>query len=449
MTVVTTSARGTEIAMYIPACRPRAVRWLLAVAGLLVWQLAAAGPASAAPGQLDPSFGGDGKVTTDFNGQAGANALALQDGKLVAAGFGWNGSTVDFALARYRQDGTLDRTFGTGGRVTTDFGAGAQAAALVVQADGKLVAAGTVSNDTGGDFALARYRRDGTLDPTFGTGGKVTIDFAGGADAAAALVVQADGKLVVAGSATVGTFGNFALARLRPNGTLDPTFGTGGIVIVDIGGSFDQINALVVQDDRVAAAGFTFADDFASGNFALARFRPNGTLDPTFGSGGKVLTDVAGDFDEADALVLQDGKLIAGGTSFIGANSDFALARYRPDGTLDPTFGTGGTVTTDIVDVFGSADQINALVVRDGRLVAAGSAFTGAGSDSDFDFALARYRLDGTLDPTFGAGGKVTTDFSRGEDRAEGLVAQGDRLVAAGSTIGASAGQRFALARYR
>jgi len=449
VTVVTTSARGTEIAMYIPACRPRAVRWLLLVAGLLVWQLAAAGPAAAAPGQLDPSFGGDGKVTTDFNSQAGANALALQDGKLVAAGFGWNGSTVDFALARYRQDGTLDRSFGTGGRVTTDFGAGEQATALVVQPDGKLVAAGFASNDTGGDFALARYRPNGTLDPTFGTGGKVTTDFAGGADGAMALVVQADGKLVVAGSATVGTNGNFALARLRPNGTLDPTFGTGGIVIVDIGGSFDQINALVAKDGRVVAAGFTFADDFASGNFALARFRPNGTLDPTFGTGGTVTTDVAGSFDEADALILQDGKLIAGGTSFTGTTSDFALARYRSNGTLDPTFGTGGTVTTDISGgVLGGDDLINALVIQDGRLVAAGFAFTGE-SSTGFDFALARYRLDGTLDPAFGTGGKVTTDFGRGEDRAEALVAQDDRLVAAGSTIGASAGQRFALARYR
>jgi uncharacterized delta-60 repeat protein len=215
VTVVTTSARGTEIAMHIPAGRPRAVRWLLLVVGLLGWQLAAAGPASAAPGQLDPSFGGDGKVTTDFNGQAGASALVLQDGKLVAAGFGWNGSTVDFALARHRQDGSLDRTFGTGGRVTTDFGAGSQATALVVQADGKLVAAGTVSNDTGGDFALARYRLDGTLDPAFGTGGKVTTDFGRGEDRAEALVAQGD-RLVAAGTTIGASAGQrFALAGYR------------------------------------------------------------------------------------------------------------------------------------------------------------------------------------------------------------------------------------------
>jgi len=215
VTVVTASARGTEIAMHIPSRRPRIRRWLVAVAGLLAWQLAAAGAAAAASGQLDPSFGGDGKVTTDFNGQAGANALVLQDGKLVAAGSGWNGTTTDFALARYRQDGALDRTFGTRGRVTTDFGTGSQATALVVQADGKLVAAGTVSNDTGGDFALARYRRDGALDPAFGTGGKVTTDFGRGEDRAEALVAQGD-RLVAAGSTIGASSGQrFALARYR------------------------------------------------------------------------------------------------------------------------------------------------------------------------------------------------------------------------------------------
>jgi uncharacterized delta-60 repeat protein len=451
--------------MRIPLRQPRARRWPLAVVGLLAWQLAAAGPATAHPGHLDPSFGGDGKVTTAFAGDAGANAAVVQDGggpacfggvaaptaavvqdgKVVAAGFGTVGSTVNFALARYNRDGTLDRTFGTGGRVTTGFGNAAQATALVVQADGKLVAAGIAFTDAGEHFALARYRRDGTLDSTFGVGGKVTTDFAEGDAGAHALVVQADGKLVAAGFVNSGTAADFALARYRQNGTLDPTFGTGGKVVTDMGGAFDSAHALVVQDGRPVAAGITFTGDIPSGNFALARYRPNGTLDPTFGTGGRVVTDIAGAFDEAHALVVQDGKLVAGGTAFTGTTADFALARYRHDGTLDPSFGTGGKVTTDVsAGALGGDDLVNALVVQDGKLVAAGFAFPGT-----FDFALARYRDNGALDPTFGDGGKVTTDFARGEDRAEGLVVQGDRLVAAGSTIGVSGGQRFALARYR
>ena len=434
------------VRMLVPVRQPRARRWLLAVAGLLAWQLVAAVPATALPGQLDPGFGRDGKVTTDFAGHAGANAAVVQDGRLVAAGFGMAGSSVDFALARYRRDGTLDRTFGTGGKVTTDFaGSGEQVTALVVQADGKLVAAGFTATDSGGDFALARYRRDGTLDPSFGTGGKVTTDFAGGADGAAALVVQADGKLVAAGSATSGTGLDVALARYRRDGTLDPTFGTGGKVITDIAGGFDEARALVMQDGRLVVAGFTFTGEVASGDFALARYRNNGSLDPTFGTGGKVVTDIAGAFDEADALVVQDDTLVAGGTAFTGSTADFALARYRHNGSLDPTFGTGGKVTTGFADVLGGDELVNALVVRDGKLVAAGFAFTG----SSFDFGLARYRHNGALDATFGAGGKVTTDFAGGEDRAETLVVRDGKLVAAGSTITASGGQKFALARYR
>ena len=372
----------------VPVRRPRPLRWLLLVAGLLAWQLVAAGPAAALPGQLDPSFGGDGKVTTAFAGDAGANAVVVQDGKLVAAGFGPAGPTTDFALARYRRDGSLDRTFGTGGRVLTDFGGGEQATALVVQADGKLVAAGLMN--------------DGTADA------------------------------------------DFAVARYRPNGTLDPSFGTGGRVVTDLG-AYDVAHALVVQDGKLVAAGLTFTGEFATGNFALARYRQDGTLDPSFGSGGKVTTDFAGSFDEAHALVVQDGKLVAGGTAFTGTTSDFALARYRQDGTLDPTFGTGGKVTTDVSrGAFGGDDLISALAVQDGKLVAAGFAFPGT-----FDFALARYRQGGALDATFGTGGTVTTDFARGEDRAEALVVQDGKLVAAGSTNSASGGQRFALARYQ
>jgi uncharacterized delta-60 repeat protein len=144
--------------MHVHVRQPRALRWLLAVAGLLAWQLVAAGPATAIPGQLDPGFGRDGKVTTDFAGHAGASAVVVQDGKLVAAGFAFTGSSFDFALARYRQNGTLDPTFGTGGKVTTDFAGGEDRAEALVVQGGKLVAAGSTITGSGRQrFALARY----------------------------------------------------------------------------------------------------------------------------------------------------------------------------------------------------------------------------------------------------------------------------------------------------
>jgi uncharacterized delta-60 repeat protein len=312
----------------------------------------------ARPGDLYPTFGVGGKVTTDFGGTDAATALILQpDGKLVAAGFsriGIGGVPVeDFALARYQPDGSLDASFGVGGKVTTDFGESSDLAnALVLQPDGKLVVAG-VAGGTGVsgffDFALARYRPDGSLDASFGMGGKVTTDLGGG-DEAFALVLQPDGKLVVAGSTGVST-NAVALARYLPDGSLDPTFGTDGKVI-DIEDA-GEARALVLQPDgKLVAAGFSqVGPDF--GDFALARYRPDGSLDPTFGVGGKVTTDF-GDQDFAFALVLQsDGKLVAAGTSqSLNVPDDFALARYLLDGSLDPTFGTGFEIIVNTLVTF-------------------------------------------------------------------------------------------------
>jgi len=417
------------------------VQRLVVVAGLLGWQLAMAVPAHAGAGDLDPRFGTGGKVVTDFAGQLDeAFAVAVQgNGKIVAAG-GADESDVsaldDFALARYRSDGTLDPGFGLGGTVKMDFtGAGGddRVNALAVQANGRLVAAGHALSD----WALARFRHDGTLDPSFGVGGKVTTALGG---QIRALAVQADGKLVAAG--TAGS--DFALARYNPDGTLDAGFGTGGIVTTDFPGVFfAEAHALAIQaNGQLVAAGSAGA-----AAFALARYDADGTLDPGFGTGGIVTTAFGGFFTEANALVVQgNGKIVAAGQNF-GTTSDFALARYRADGTLDAGFGVGGTVTTGFA---GGGTAAGLVVQADGKLVAAGTADPGTGSGPDF--ALARYRHDGSLDPGFGVGGKVTTDFGAGGiDRANALVAQADgRLVAAGSPNNYFGfGSDFALARYR
>jgi uncharacterized delta-60 repeat protein len=320
------------------------------------------------PGDLDPTFGVRGRVTTDFFGNAaGARALVRQpDGKLVAAGWSCQDASCavnGFALARYLPEGRLDASFGVGGLVTTTFGGVGNldegARALVLQPDGKLVAGGGFSS-----FRLARYLPDGRLDPTFGTGGTVTTDAGSIFDTLRALVLQPDGKLVAAGDACF----HFCLARLArylPDGRLDPTFGTEGLVTVS--GGF--AHALVLQPDgKLVTAG--------SG---LTRCLPDGRLDPTFGDGGRVTTDFL-----ALALVLQpDGTLVAAGGSspFGDETSDFALARYLPEGRLDASFGVGGRVTTDF---FAGDDAAGALILQpDGKLVAAGAA--------DGHFALARY----------------------------------------------------------
>jgi uncharacterized delta-60 repeat protein len=394
--------------------------------------------ARAAAGDLDPSFGTDGLVTTDFGsrGDFGLAAAIQQDGKIVAAG---NSSApgvfaVDFALSRYSSDGSLDPTFGSGGTVLSDFGAPLDAAFdVLVQPDSRIVAAGI----SGSDFAVARYNPSGSLDPTFGTGGLVTIDF-GASDQATALILQADGKLVAAGftqvSATFAT--EWALVRLNPDGSLDTTFGAGGKVTTDFG-SFDvAFDVVLTADAKILVTGRTGND------FALARYNASGALDSGFGIGGKVTTDLGGS-DQPFAIALDSaGRAIVAGTT----SGDFALARYSQNGSLDAGFGVGGTVTTDF-DAGSEETAFGVVVHPDGGITTAGGTSAGPGSST---FALARYDSSGNLDPAFGAGGKVTTSFGQPLSNAQDLVLQGDgKVVALGGTVDPAAGTGdFALARY-
>jgi uncharacterized delta-60 repeat protein len=421
------------------------------------------GVLQAAAGDLDPTFGSGGKVVGDFGGTDSAQDVALQpDGKIVIAGkIGDTSGAVDFGVARYNADGSLDTTFGGGtGGVTTDFdGQNDEARALALQPDGKILVAGDAYVGPGPsseiDFALARYNSDGTLDTTFGGGtGKVTTDFSA-LDHAHDLVIQPDGRIVIVGQASPGGI-VFAVARYQPDGTLDATFGAGtGKVTTDVtGGGFDVAYAVALQSDgKILAAGDVQAPGpGTSEELAVVRYNADGTLDAGFGSGGKVRTDVTPESDQAHGIVVQpDGKILIAGFAF----RDFVVARYLSDGSPDPTFGGGsGRVTTD----FGAAflgDRAWDIALRpDGKILAAGN---GAGPGGEIDFALARYNSDGSPDPTFGGGlGRVTTDFNlssdRSDDTIEAIALQPDgRVVAAGGAVfitGMSATFDVALARY-
>jgi len=414
---------------------------------------------SAGFGGLDTGFGTDGKVTTDFSaGQDEAYALVLQpNGKLIQAGTVFQSAGgFNFGLARYNADGTVDSSFGTGGKITTDFfGLSDAAHAVVVQPDGKIVAAGVGGENNINKFALARYNTDGTLDTAFGTGGKVTTDLPSTNARALALVRQSDGKLVAAGVAfqSIGGF-NFALVRYNGDGSLDASFGEGGKVTTDFSNSVDGAEALVLQPDGKFVAAGLATQTFSGGqNFALARYLSNGTLDPSFGDGGKVTTNFSSEADErATALVLQpDGRLVAAGVTTVNTTpfgENFALARYNTDGTLDLSFGSNGRATTDFSN---DTDRAESLVLQpDGKLVAAGVAtqFPLGGQN----FALSRYNSDGTPDLSFGSGGKFTIDFFGLTDYAHAIVRQLDgRIVAGGITSfpsGSTGSSDFALARY-
>jgi uncharacterized delta-60 repeat protein len=395
-------------------------------------------------GTLDPTFGSGGIVTTFFGGDGlngdDAYSIAVQtNGKLVVAGITTNlDDTTDFGLARYSSNGTLDATFGTGGKVKTTFADFDGARAVAIQSDGKIVVAGYSIVNFSPDFALARYNSNGRLDTTFGVGGKVITQLGGPAQAFS-VAVQSDGKIVAAGFAHLvnGDF-DFALTRYNSNGTLDTTFGTGGKKTTAFGvPSVAQGNAVTIQRDGKIVGGLTIVNNIA--NFALARYNTNGTLDTTFGTGGKAATDFGAD-DRAFSIALQaDGKIVAEGMT----GNDFALARYNTNGTLDTTFGSGGKVITDFA---GSNDIGLGVAVRsDGKIVAVGRTL----SPGRTAFAVARYNANGTLDTTFGTGGKATTSFvgSLG-DQAFSVAIQADgKAVVAGSAV-VNLNTQFAIARY-
>lgn len=396
------------------------------------------------PGSPDTSFGTSGVVTSTF-GTAGDVALvmALQsDGKIVTAGYVGSPTTAsDFVVVRYNADGTPDTTtFGTAGRVVTDFTAQVDLpGAVALQSDGKIVVVGAAGPLTTADFAVARYTSAGVLDPSFGTGGKVTTDLDTSADAATTVVIQSTGEILVGGAAVTSTGNkNFALARYTSAGVLDPTFGTGGKVTTDVEAGFgDAIAKLVIQaGGKIVAVG---SSNNASSNkdFSMVRYNSNGSLDTSFGGGGtgKVRTDFGAVEEGATTVILLSGdRLLVGGTS--GASllsSDFALARYSADGVLDTTFGTSGKVTTNFNAAVPGIDAIASLGLQaDGKIVAVGGA-----NGVLFDFALARYSADGVLDATFGTAGVVTKNVSTSPilvvDAAIALSIQSDgKILAAG-----------------
>jgi uncharacterized delta-60 repeat protein len=408
--------------------------------------------ARAASGDPDPIFGQSGRVTIDFNNSTDrASAVAIQtDGKIVVGGFAFSNSdtstSVDqFALVRLNDDGSLDNGFGTAGRATADFGGLVnEAKAVAVQSDGKIVAAGFVQTPQGGyDFGLARFNSNGSLDSTFGLGGKVTTDFSGFSDFAYSVILRPDGRIVVGGSSQNERSFDFALARYDSNGILDSAFGSGGKVTLDFFGREDEALAMAVQSDgKIVAAGYVGGAGQLE-DFGLARFNADGSVDSTFGTNGKVATDF-GFSDKILAVVIQqDGKIV--GAGYARDNTDlnygFALARYHGSGARDKQFGTKGKVLTHFSN---GNDEVHALALdRAGRLIAAGQANIG--------FAVARYQSNGRLDLTFGTNGVVGSPFTTafGPSSANAVAIETDGKIVAAGVAYPSGSNDFAVARFQ
>ncbi|MFE2328154.1 calcium-binding protein [Streptomyces sp. NPDC059385] len=401
------------MSLYFP--RRRSGRIGAVTAAGLALVLSLPGAATAAPADLDPSFSGDGKVITHVTGYENIAGMVVQpDGKIVTVGDGYFDETSgDFVLVRYNSDGSLDTSFGGGdGIVTTDFDINNdEARALALQPDGKIVAVGGSTSIAGvGAWASARYNSDGSLDTTYGDGGRALIDpDVDTIDTAQAVAVQSNGALVLGGE----SLGRWTLARLTPGGSPDTSFDGDGIVMTDFGGGCCQgVSDLALQSDgRIVAAGTSTA------GFALARYNTNGSLDTTFDGDGKVSPGFG---SYARGVALQsDGKIVTAGA----AGNQFALARFNGNGSPDTTFDGDGRVTTDFGPENGGAADV--AVQSDGRIVAAGFHAS--------DFALARYNANGSPDTGFDGDGRVTTDFGGVSDQATSVALQSDgKILAAG-----------------
>lgn len=395
----------------------------------------------AAAGGLDPTFGSSGKIQLNVGASVDeALAVAIQpDRKIVVVGRTNNGSRMDTVLLRYNEDGSLDPSFDGDGKIVADLGSENEdgATAFAIQPDGKIVIVGFANFQV----LLARYNEAGRPDPSFGSDGKITdSDWSG---SAAVVAIQPDGKLIVAGEVSEGERGylDFMLARYNSDGSPDSSFGSNGKITTDFNQNFDYGNALALQPDgKIVVAGTAYK--VLNPDFALARYNPDGSLDPSFDGDGKVTTNLNGGWDFAQALILQpDGKLVVAGNS----SGQFALARYNSNGSLDTSFDGDGSVITD----FGAGfEWVSALARQStGELLVGGTTDT-AGSGSA-DFALARYHEDGGLDASFGVDGKVTTDFSKGEDMIQDLALQADGKIVAVGYADLDGDAKFAIARYQ
>ena len=324
-----------------------------------------------ANGALDTTFDTDGKVMTDFGGDDKAFAVAIQpDGKIVVAGLAHNGNNTDFAIARYDANGALDTTFDTDGKVTTELvtNTADQARAIAIQPDGKILAVGITGAPT--DFAVARYDANGALDTTFGTGGKVTTNFLA-VDMATSVALNSDGTILVGGSSRAGgSTEDWAVARYTSTGALDNSFGTGGKVTTDFVGNMDMLYGIGVQSDgRIVAAGWSRSTTGGTNDdCAVARFTTSGALDISFGTGGKVRVDpLSQTVEGCFAMTVQpDDTVVVAGFSQAAqstTNDDFFIARFNtaePPTSLSYSvnsidFQVGSAITPLTPSVTGSA----------------------------------------------------------------------------------------------
>jgi uncharacterized delta-60 repeat protein len=399
-------------------------------------------------GELDINFSGDGKTTVhigDFLDYG--NDLAIQaDGKIVVAGGVVNNSgVVDFGLIRLNTDGTLDSSFSGDGKLTTDFGnKDNQARGVAIDSNQKIVAVGYYHNSC----AVSRYNPNGTLDLTFnGTGlsGAGRYDFAYCMDVA----IQSDNKIVAVGTTSFEGKSGIFITRWNQDGSKDQSFGDYDGKNVHFFHQRDNAVAwgVAIQDDgKILAAGYVGSSGYGTyesiDDFVLLRFNIDGTIDTSFGTNGYTTIKI-GDDEAFDLAIQDDGKIVVVGKYNDNTIDRFTILRFETDGTLDNSFGTSGIVTRAIGANDSRAKGV--AIQDDGKILVSGYSSTG----SITNMTLVRLNSDGTFDTSFDIDGVLTTDFTGYDSSAEAVALQSDdKIVIAGSTSDSSGDSLFAVARY-
>lgn len=417
------------MAMHMAWRRVAAVA-LIGVLGLVSW----ARPVVAAPGDLDTTFSGDGRVIANPTAALDAvYGVAVQDdGRIVVAGWA-GGAAGRFAVSRYTTGGMLDPTFSGDGRVFTNFTSGNDAAnEVAIQADGMIVVAGFSNGGAHSRIALARYTTAGALDPSFGGGdGKVSTDFVTADEQAYDIDLQDDGRIVVVGDAVAGTSVVTALARYTTSGGVDTTFGGDGLVTTNLGPGAETGQAVAVQDDGAVVVTGLVGGNGAERTFVL-RYTAAGAPDASWNGNGRVVRNLISGYEDAVAVAIQDdGAVVAAGE----VSGQLSVLRFLPTGAADTSFSGDGRVVTNLP---GGYEWISGIAIQDdGRIVVAGR-IAGTGGRA----MVARYDTGGTLDLSFSGDGYTAIDFSAGGDYATdvALASDGNIVISARVTDGVRAG---------
>ncbi len=391
-----------------------------------------------AGGALDPTFGFNGIATFSCGDQFStdkANVAALQaDGKIIIAGSAETSGNNPFALLRLHPNGSLDTTFGTNGRVVTVETSPGSVYGLVVQSDGKIVAGGLVFSPTNNLLNLVRYNTDGSIDLTYGANGIVSISVGPGQYASAptmgGLIGLPGGKVLAA----VGQGSSFVLRRFNSDGSLDGSFGGGGVASASVG-STAHVNRVALQPDgKIIVVGSAFVDSRYQA--VIVRFLAGGNLDLTFNGDGQAHLSLTSVSTEAKGVAIApDGAIIYCGQfeyPFGGGTGTF-VARLNPDGTnAGNTFETLALTWSDVA------------VQADGRFIAVGGQITG----TNLAAKVTRYFSNLGPDSSFG-GGIVSTQLSSGYDYFNDVLIQPDgKIVAVGFAFSTSYDSNFGIARY-